>query len=157
MDSLASNQFVLRSLASVMVLSVAYIIVLDSCVGKASWESVSIFKKNRFDFVCIFLLLEFVLMKKAPVNGVFNQQFTHFTLYSCLLALRQMSSKTEFKAGSMMVRYNVVSWLEYASISNMWAMTLMHKNKIKLLGGMIILEVIECFITVVFEVGSACL
>jgi hypothetical protein len=33
---------------------------------------VSIFKKNRFDFVCVFLLLEFVLMKKAPVNGVLN-------------------------------------------------------------------------------------
>jgi hypothetical protein len=40
----------------------------------------------------------------------------------------------EFKVGSMMVRYDVVSWLEYASISNMWAMMLMHKNKIKLSG-----------------------
>ena len=119
--------------------------------------TVSIFEKNRFDFVCVFLSLEFVLMKKAPVNGVFNQQFTHFTLYSCLLALRQVSSKTEFKAGSMMVRYDVVSWLEYASISNMWAMTLMHENKIKLSGGTIIPEVIECFVTAVFEVGSACL
>jgi hypothetical protein len=68
-----------------------------------------------------------------------------------------VSSKTEFKAGSMMVRYNVVSWLEYASISNMWAMMLMHENKVKLLGGTIIPEVIECFITAVFEVGSTCL
>jgi hypothetical protein len=33
----------------------------------------------------------------------------------------------------------------------------MHENKIKLLGGMIIPEVMECFVTVVFEVGSACL
>jgi hypothetical protein len=115
--------------------------------------AVSIFEKNCFDFVCIFLSLEFVLMKKAPVNGVFNQQFTHFTLYLCLLALRQMASKTEFKAGSMMVRYDFVSWLEYASISNMWAMMLMHENKIKLLGGTIIPEVIECFVTAVFEVG----
>jgi hypothetical protein len=96
-------------------------------------------------------------MKKAPVNGVFNQQFTRFTLYLCLLALRQVSSKTEFKVGSMMVRYDVVSWLEYASISNMWAMMLMHENKIKLLGGTIIPEVVECFVTAVFEVGSACL
>jgi hypothetical protein len=96
--------------------------------------AVSIFEKNHFDFVCVFLLLEFVLMKKALVNGVFNQQFTRFTLYSCLLALRQMLSKTEFKVGSMVVRYDVVSWLEYASISNMWAMMLMHKNKIKLSG-----------------------
>jgi hypothetical protein len=103
------------------------------------------------------LSLEFVLMKKAPVNGVFNQQITRFTLYLCLLALRQMSSKTEFKVGSMMVRYNVVSWLEYASISNMWAMTLMHENKIKLSGGTIIPEVVECFVTAVFEVGSTCL
>jgi hypothetical protein len=75
------------------------------------------------------LSLVFVLMKKAPVNGVFNQQFTRFTLYSCLFALRQMSSKTEFKAGSMMVRYDVVSWLEYPSISNMWAMTLPDARK----------------------------
>jgi hypothetical protein len=71
--------------------------------------AVSIFEKNRFDFVCVFLSLEFVLKKKAPVNGVFDQQFTHFTLYSSLLAFRQVSSKTEFKAGSMMVRYDVVS------------------------------------------------
>jgi hypothetical protein len=72
-------------------------------------------------------------MKKAPVNGVFNQQFTCFTLYLCLLALRQMSSKMEFKVGSMMVRYDVVLRLEYASISNMWAMMLMHAlcNKMK--------------------------
>jgi hypothetical protein len=75
------------------------------------------------------LSLVFVLMKKAPVNGVFNQQFTRFTLYSCLFALRQMSSKTEFKAGSMMVRFDVVSWLEYPSISNMWAMTLPDARK----------------------------
>jgi hypothetical protein len=34
----------------------------------------------------------------------------------------------------MMVRYNVVSWLEYASISDMRAVTLMHENKVKLLG-----------------------
>jgi hypothetical protein len=46
-----------------------------------------------------------------------------------------MSSKMKFKVGSMMVRYDVVSWLEYTSISNMWAMTLMHEHKIKLLGG----------------------
>jgi hypothetical protein len=68
-----------------------------------------------------------------------------------------MLSKTEFKAGSMMVRYNVVSWLEYTSISNMWAMTLMHENKIKLSGSTIIPEVVECFIIAVFEVGSICL
>jgi hypothetical protein len=91
--------------------------------------AVSIFEKNPFNFVCIFLSLVFVLMKKAPVNGVFNQQFTRFTLYSCLFALRQMSSKTEFKAGSMMVRFDVVSWLEYPSISNMWAMTLPDARK----------------------------
>ena len=71
--------------------------------------AVSIFEKNHFDFVCVFLSLEFVLMKKAPVNGVFNQQFTRLTLHSCLLALRQVPSKMEFKAGSMMVRYDVVS------------------------------------------------
>jgi hypothetical protein len=46
MDSLASNQFVSRSLASVMVLSVAYIIASDSCVGKASWESQSAYSKR---------------------------------------------------------------------------------------------------------------
>jgi hypothetical protein len=39
----------------------------------------------------------------------------------------------------------------------MWAMTLMHENKIKLSGGTIIPEVIECFVTAVFEVGSTCL
>jgi hypothetical protein len=96
-------------------------------------------------------------MKNAPVNGVFNQQFTCLILHSCLLALRQVSSKTEFKAGSMMVRYDVVSWLEYASISNMRAMTLMHENKIKLSGGTIIPEVVDCFVSAVFEVGSTCL
>jgi hypothetical protein len=57
----------------------------------------------------------------------------------------------------MMVRYNVVSWLEYASLSNMWAMMLMHENKIKLSGGTVIPEVIECFGTAAFEVGSTCL
>jgi hypothetical protein len=68
-----------------------------------------------------------------------------------------MSSEAEFKTSSMMVRYNVVSWLEYAGISDMWAVTLMHENKIKLSGGTVIPEVVECFITAVFEVGSACL
>jgi hypothetical protein len=54
-----------------------------------------------------------------------------------------MSSEAEFKTSSMMARYNVVSWLEYASISDMWAVTLMHENKIKLSGGMVIPEVVE--------------
>jgi hypothetical protein len=68
-----------------------------------------------------------------------------------------MSGEAEFKTSSMMVRYNVVSWLEYASISDMRAVTLMHKNKVKLSGGTIVPEVVECFVTAVFEVGSACL
>jgi hypothetical protein len=54
MDSLALNQFVSRSLASVMVLSVAYIIASDSCVGEASWESQSAYSKRIVSILSVY-------------------------------------------------------------------------------------------------------
>jgi hypothetical protein len=68
-----------------------------------------------------------------------------------------VSGKAEFKAGCMMVGYNIASGFIYTSIGDVWSMALVDKDEVKLLGSMVVSEVLKSLVGVVFEVSSTCL
>jgi hypothetical protein len=71
-----------------------------------------------------------------------------------VLVLGYIANKTEFETGGVVIGDDVITRLEYTSISDMHAMFLMYEDEVKLTRGAIISEIVECFIAAVLEVSG---